>query len=187
MENNQLVPRRGDLTASSKISLTESQQTLAVEINLTSLNSKAIPEGELVAEFSREFTSERPENIQWAFREHRRTSNFFPTISEIRTLIDRRRRELWEAYEIERQREEKAEEDKARAEGRLIGNGEVIEMIKKTVKRFPEPPHIVRHHRAQEAAERFSTPALQLTTEEIAARREEERAELARYKALSGG
>ena len=179
--DKQLARRNSALELSSKTSLTESQQTLAVEINLTSLNSKAIPEGELVAEFSREFTSEKPENIQWAFREHRRQSQFFPSIAEIRTLVDRRRRELWEASEVERRAQERAETEKARAEGKLLDITDVREAIKETVKRFPEPEHIQRLHNAQEA-DAPVTPALALTAEQIEERRTAERAEIAAYQ-----
>jgi hypothetical protein len=69
--------------------LTASQQKLAVEINLTALNSKAEPERELVAEFTRVFDHEPPEAIESAFREWRLQSSFFPAIADIAELISR--------------------------------------------------------------------------------------------------
>ncbi len=62
---------------------------MAVEINLTALNSKSEPERELVAEFARVFDQESPEAIEWAFREWRLQSTFFPSISAIAELISR--------------------------------------------------------------------------------------------------
>jgi hypothetical protein len=161
--------------------LTDSQRTLAVEIHLSTLDSKSEPPSELVAEFARNFEEEQSATIQWAFREHRLESKFFPSISEIRALVDRRRRELWEAAEDARKCQEKADEEKARAEGKLVDIVDVKQAIADTVKRFPEPEHIQRLHRAQEA-EAPVTPPLELTQDEIAARREQERAEIAQYK-----
>lgn len=182
MENNQLARQQQGLSVANKQSLTDSQRTLAVEIHLSTLDSKSEPPSELVAEFARNFEEEQPTTIQWAFREHRLESKFFPSISEIRVLVERRRRELWEASEEERKCQERADREQARAAGKLVDVAEVREAIRETVKRFPAPPHIERHHRAQEAAERFSTPPLQLTAEQIEARRQAERTEIENYQ-----
>ncbi len=125
MGNEQLVPHRNALELSNKTSLTASQQTLAVELNLTALNAKVAPEGELVQEFSREFAEENPEILQWAFREHRRRSQFFPTIAEIYGLVTRIRQELWEAAEAERRRCERTELEQARVAGKLLDIAEI--------------------------------------------------------------
>jgi hypothetical protein len=69
--------------------LTASQQKLAVEVNLTAINSKFEPEKELGAEFLRVFGDEPTEAIEWAFREWRLKSQFFPAVSDIAGLISR--------------------------------------------------------------------------------------------------
>jgi len=87
MEDISLQRRSNDLSAQSETSLTASQQRLAVEINLTAINSKLEVQSELAAEFVRVFDSEPPEAIQWAFREWRLQSSFFPAIADIAKLI----------------------------------------------------------------------------------------------------
>jgi hypothetical protein len=89
MQGTTPQPHSNALSVQSKTSLTASQQKLAVEINLTALNSKAEPERELVAEFTRVFDHEPPEAIEWAFREWRLQSSFFPAIADIAELISR--------------------------------------------------------------------------------------------------
>jgi len=106
--DDKLVRRQQGLSAPSKTSLTVSQQKLAVEINLTAQNSKAEPQPELVAEFSRVFQDETPEMLEWAFRAHRDRSPFFPAICEIRHLI-----RLKAAMKREEEREEEARRQRA--------------------------------------------------------------------------
>jgi hypothetical protein len=194
MENEQLVQRKNGLELLNKTFLTASQQTLAVELNLTALNAKTAPERELVQEFSREFASDKPEVLQWAFREHRRQSQFFPTIAEIATLVAHKRRELREAAEAERERLERAESDKARAEGKTVSFAEIMEMIRAKLKRIPDSPALAKWHRLHEAPRRSHTgPAVILTPEEIRASVERERndprcqAELEHYREMYGG
>lgn len=153
-------------------------------MHLCSLNSKSEPEARLVEEISREFANERPDVIQWAFREHRRQCKFFPSIFEISELVACRRRQLREAAQIERDREERAETEKARADGKLVDVAEIRRVLLEFVKRFPDTsPGMVRHQASQEAEKRLETPpiALRVTPEQIAERRHAERAEIAKY------
>jgi len=97
-----------------------------------------------VSEFSREFSKEKPEVIQWAFREHRRHSNFFPTIGEIGELVHRRRHEIWEASEAEREKREKREDEEKRKAWEASPEGRAtLEKLANTnphlVKPIPEP------------------------------------------------
>jgi hypothetical protein len=67
-----------------------SQQKLAVEINLTAQNSKSEVQKELFAEFARVFEHVSPEVIEWAFREWRMKSSYFPGVADIGKLIQER-------------------------------------------------------------------------------------------------
>lgn len=124
---------------------------LAVELNLSALNSKTLPESELVTEFSREFAKEKPEVLQWAFRTHRRQSKFFPAISEIAELVDRRRGELWEDGETARHVQEAEDRENARR-----ANQEVVEKLaglKPKPMPSAEDPVVTRNRLKQQAEE----------------------------------
>ena len=186
MENNQQLARQNRGTSAiEKASLSPQSLSILNELYLCLVDSKTETDERLNQEFLKKFANEDPAVIEWAFSAHRDQSKFFPAISEIRVLVDRRRRELWEASELERRAQEKTEEEKARADGRLVDNADVIEMVKATVKKFPEPPHIVNQRRAERVAEQFkeaATPAFAMTADEITARREAERVEIQRYQ-----
>src|ERR1700690_339760 len=95
MENNRLATRLGGQDALQNLSMTPYERVVAQQLHLSRLNSKAEADPMLDAEFLREFEKQPIEHIEWAFREHRRQSQFFPSIAEVSTLIARRRRELW--------------------------------------------------------------------------------------------
>jgi hypothetical protein len=63
------------------------------------------------------FAGEKPEHIEWAFQQHRLQSNFMPTVHEINDLILCRRRELWEAAEEERRKQERVDLGKSAQRG----------------------------------------------------------------------
>ena len=118
--------------------------TVAEQIHLSRLNAKSEPDSLLEAEFFREFAKEKPEILEWAFREHRRNSHFFPGIDEITTLVRRRRRELWEASEAERETREKREDEEKRKAWEASPEGrDTLEKLANTnlhlVKPIPEP------------------------------------------------
>jgi hypothetical protein len=88
MDSHQnLQHQPSDLSAASGISLTASQQMLAVQIHLCSLNSKTDMEPELAAEFARVFSSQLPESLAYAFACWREISRFMPAISDIHALL----------------------------------------------------------------------------------------------------
>lgn len=96
---------------------------------MTALNAKAVPESELVREFSRVFVLEATDAIQWAFRNWRAQSPFFPAISDIRERIElykrMRRQELEEAATAQAAQDL----ERARTEGKLVDIGEVRKVI----------------------------------------------------------
>lgn len=128
-----------DLTAASKTFLKESQQMLAVELHLTSLNAKTEPEPELVSEFSRVLSEEPHEAIQWAFREWRNRSGFFPALHEIRGLIARWHQDRWLETERLRQTRERRELDKARGRGELIDFADLKQQLAEVVSQKKMP------------------------------------------------
>jgi hypothetical protein len=164
------------------------------ELDLCAADSKSEPDARINAEFLREFGGEQGEVIQWAFREHRRQSQFFPSIAEITALITRRRRELWEAGEAERERQGRAQTEKARADGKLVDIADLRQAITDTVKRMPDTPALARwHQRRKDYGRSYATPSVVLTPEEISASVERERndpkcqAELEHYREMYGG
>jgi hypothetical protein len=190
----QLVPQQRGNSGLERISLRPQEFTLLGELDLCAADSKSEPDARLNTEFLREFAGEEAETIQWAFRQHRRQSQFFPSIAEITALITRRRRELWEAAQVERRRQERAESEKARAEGKFVSFAEILTMIRAAVKRIPDSPALAKWHRLHEAPRRsFTTPPVILTPEEIRASVERERndpkcqAELEHYREMYGG
>lgn len=119
MEQN-LQTRQSGLIGASKTFLRESQQMLAVELHLTSLNAKTEPEPELVAEFSRVLSEEPHESIQWAFREWRSGSQYFPAVNQICVLIARWHSARYQETELLREKRERRELDAARSRGELV-------------------------------------------------------------------
>lgn len=143
MENKQnLVRQPSDLSVAKPTSWTESEKTLAVEMHLCSLNSKSEPESELAAEFSRTFSVENPEAIQSAFRAWREVSPFFPTISEIRDLVQTWHRVKKRELEQQREAEEKQAIRDARARGELIDFADIKDMVRKIAEKAGPVPTI---------------------------------------------
>jgi hypothetical protein len=157
-QENQLVPQRHDLTAASKISLTASQQMLAVEIHLTALNAKTEAASELVAEFDRVFWCQPRAAVQYAFRRWRDTSSFFPAISDIRELITAWHQVQADLKEARKRREERERIEQARKKGELIEFATIKEMlaaasaggVKPTY--TPPPPEELRRRRDEQLA-----------------------------------
>jgi sugar (pentulose or hexulose) kinase len=85
--------------------------------------------------------------IQWAFRQWRETSEFFPAISEIVTLVRRRKIEIIERLETKRQREEAIEREEARAANRASA------LPKIQSRRMPEADPDARAKLKRQAAE----------------------------------
>ena len=177
MEKHELALRQEGLSAANKPSLTVSQQTLGVELHLSTLNSKTEPDSSMVAEFSREFENVLPDHIQWAFREHRRSSSFFPTIAEIWALINQRKRELVELLAENLRREERAETERARAAGELMDMADIKAKLADIVKRIPDSPAHVKQRAWIERKSDFTVPAVVMTPKEIMARVKEEQSD----------
>ena len=183
------VLRHNALSVVNKISLTDSQQTLAVEMHLTSLNAKSEPEREIVAEFDRVFSGSPPEGLQWAFRRWREQSPYFPAVSEIRKLLADWRRGRREQQELRDSLRDKLRLEEAREAGLLPDPSEVLKRINE-IARMPEPEHIQKLNRFDRPAPQFNyaTPAIVATPEQIMQRVEQERAnpkhraEIERYK-----
>lgn len=137
MANDKLVRPRRELTGAGEIFLTASQQTLAVQMQVTALNAKTELASELSAEFDRAFSSEPPEAIAYAFRVWRDISPFFPAIFNIRQEIS-----AWHRIDedLARQRQEKAESEKikkARASGKLVSYTDVLKKFKEIAGNAP--------------------------------------------------
>jgi hypothetical protein len=186
MAEDKLQPRSNALSTTSARSLTASQGTLAIQIHLTALNAKVTldDEGVLAAEFDAVFSKESPVAIQWAFRVWRDKSPYFPAISEIRALIAEWRRGERERQELESRMEEKFLLEERRKQGQVPDFTEVVKQLKAVCDQTAEVPHIMREREFRQRINRIAMAAgtLELTPEEIAARREKERAEIERYR-----
>lgn len=150
------------------------------ELDLTATNSKTIVEPRLSGEFLRVLAEFPAGAVEAAFRGWRDVSPFFPAISDIRDLA-----QLWvkrkrEACEQERQAEERKQAESARERGELIDFSDILRKLNDTVGKMPEPPHIRRERKVRERAVVATAPAVQMTQEQIEARREAEQAEIQR-------
>ncbi len=185
MEEDRLQLRQGGLAVSNGIFLTASQRTLGHQINLTALNAKTDPEPELIAEFDRKFSNESPEALIWIFRTWRDQSRFFPAISDIRKLLADWKRGERERLELESRLEEKFLLEERRKQGQVPDFQEVVKQLRDVVERMPPPEHQLREMRYKQKMASISkiVPALGLTEEQIAARREKERNECEKYRA----
>lgn len=187
--NQNLVPQRSDLSVANKISLTVSQQTLAVQMHLTSLNAKSEPESELVAEFDRSFSSEPTEALEWAFKAWRDKSQFFPAISDIRQLLKDWHRGEREQQAIRDSLRDRMATEEARAAGMVPDLKDVVEQLREIAK-MPEPVFMQRQRKFEQRAAtvNYATPAIVMTPEQIMKRVEWERsnpkvqAEVSRYE-----
>jgi hypothetical protein len=70
-------------------------------MEITAANSKTVLTSSLTNELFRMFGGLAPEKIEWAFRTHRDTSDFWPSIRQLNALVDE--------FEDRKRREEKAE------------------------------------------------------------------------------
>lgn len=166
------------LTIHDKISLTASERILAVELDLTAQNSKSQPESNLVAEFSRKFSKEPTEAIQYAFRAWRDASPYFPAVSDILELL-----RTWHRMQAEEDRHRQQVEDNkriadARARGELVDFSEILTKLNEAIGKIPEAPHVQRVRRMRERVAMQIVPPVHLTKEQIEARREKELAEI---------
>jgi hypothetical protein len=166
-----------ELSAARSTSLTVSQQQLASQLQLTADNAKTVPSSELVGEFTREFGAEPPEALEWAFRTWRRRSPYFPAIAEIAGLLADWHKELELQDREQEQREQTRMEEEARASGQLVSFPEIVKQLAEIAK-MPEPAPV----RTRTVTVRPVAPALQLTREQIEARRPQERAEIERVR-----
>ncbi len=130
-EPGKLVRRLNDLSVANGISLTASQQALAVEMHLTALNAKSEQDSELIAEFDRVFSAEPPDAVRWAFRIWRQESPFFPTISDIAALVRSWHKTIQESQENERRLQEKLRTEAARARGELVEFSDLKDLLRK--------------------------------------------------------
>jgi len=179
---NMLVPQNNDPTKLSKTSLTLSEAALATEMNLTAQNAKTIPDDCLVREFFRVFEIHPPMAITFAFRAWRDSSPHFPSMSDIRILINQWHAKQRQLAHEEKQKVEEAAVREAREQGKCVDFAEIKKQLLNICK-MPEvktQPKVVNAIRAI----RPILPTLQLTNEQIEARREMERAEIEHYKAI---
>jgi hypothetical protein len=163
--------------------LTVSQQTLAVQIHLCNLNSKTEMEPELSEEFARVFSNEPTEALTYAFACWREVSRFIPAISDIRELLKAWHRNKAELAAISSRATEKKRLEAAREAGELADPAILISDLVH-IAQMPKAPS-EREQRMKLAIERLrradAPPAVQLTKEQIAARRDKEREEIDRY------
>lgn len=174
--NQQLTRQQRELQKSTTPSTLESAAILADELQLTALNSKSVPDERLVAEIARVFLNEPGDALRLVFRQWRRQSPFFPTISNIQALLGAHRQELRIAAEIEAQRQERDRVRVARDRGELVDFADIKKRLTE-ISDGCKMPEIEQRRRAfnRRVQEAPVVPALHLTPEEIAARCAEER------------
>jgi hypothetical protein len=97
---------------------------------VTRTNAKAEPDEWLDGEFIAAFANDPVEAVEWAFRDWRNRSPFFPAISDIREAVGVWKRNKREAADELRRREEQAETERRRAAGELIPLDEIGQLLK---------------------------------------------------------
>lgn len=187
-QKENLVPSKSGLAATGWSLAKPSEITLLNELDLTATNSKTVMEPRLSVEFLRALEKFPLECIEAAFRGWRDVSPYFPAISDIKELCQtwtRLQREETERLAREAERDKLEEK---RAAGELVDFVDIkTELLK--IAQFPaEPtPRQVKQRAAIERLKRAEvSPALQLTKEQIAARREAEQAEIQRELKRNG-
>lgn len=189
MEPNQsLQPQKNALSVSSGISLTVSQQTLAVQIHLTALNAKSQPEPELISEFDRVFSQYDASALEWAFTAWRRQSQFFPPICEILKLLRDWKRGQEEQRAIRARLHEKFVLEEGRKQGQVPEFHEVLETMAKLCEQMTMPEAVKKlrdyEARSRQRARNIPLVAQHMTPDQRAARFDAERAEIERYEAI---
>lgn len=158
---------------------------LGVQMHLTALNAKSEPEEELVSEFDRALSKEPPAAIEWAFVAWRDRSPFFPAISDIRKLLNEWRRAERERQELESQMEEKFLLEERRRQGQVPNFADVVKQLQ-AVADGAEPEFMKKQKQFRQKMEMqpisLATATLNLTEDQIRARRDKEIAEIRRYQ-----
>lgn len=175
--NNKLIKQSQGIVKTSTPSLQPQEITLLREMRLTAANAKIVLHQDLNEEFLRALCKYPSEAVESAFRAWRDVSPFFPAISDIRALCEvwcRRKRETDEA---QRRAAERQESNVARERGELVDFADIVERLKDVCKMPERVPAQTRT-----VAMREPPLALQLTKEQVAARRQKEREEIERYK-----
>jgi hypothetical protein len=162
--------------------LTPLDAAIVKELLLCGQNSKTEIPPELQGEFLRVFEGTEPPCIVWAFRQWRLISAYMPAIANIAELVERRYRIEHEEAEQKKTLKERAKVGAARARGELADFTDILKQLNDQVGRMPEAPHIRRMREARSQELRINSPALQLTAEQIAARRPRELEEIERRR-----
>jgi hypothetical protein len=125
------------------------------------------------------FEKESVEGLQWVFETWRRRSGFFPAISDIWALLDEWKRGQREQAELREQLKEKLTLEEAREAGLLVPYDEIRQRLLEVAEKMGFP---VAPTKMQTVSMREMPPALQLTKQQIEARRPAERAECERMR-----
>jgi hypothetical protein len=162
----------------------ETEATLLVQMHLSALNAKSEPEKELGKEFLRVFANEPPQAIEWAFQAWRDKSPYFPAVSDIRSLLKDWRRGERERIELESKMQEKFLLEERSRQGQLVDFAEVVNQMQTIANLETEPTKRERTFRDRMAMQKIGVAAatMNLTDEQIRARREKDRAEIDRYR-----
>jgi hypothetical protein len=185
MAEDRLQRRQTGLSITNGPSLTASQGTLAIQVHLTALNAKITldEEGLLTAEFDRVFSRESPEAIQWAFQVWREQSPFFPAVSEIRKLVLDWQRGQREQSALRAEMDQRFLLEEGRKRGEVLDFGETVKLLKEIADQAkPDSEERERRFQQRMLKAAMAMPTIQLTEEQIKARRDKERAEIARYR-----
>lgn len=179
--NDKLVRSNTGLAGTVRSLLTLQEQSLLSELDLTATNCKTILEPRLSAEFLRALSEFPPGAVEAAFRGWRDVSPYFPTISDIRELCVVWCREKRARDEAARQAEERKTANDGRARGELIDFADIQRQLARVAEGCAIPEPEKRRREWVSDHPQGGPPALQLTQEQIEARKAAELAEIKRY------
>lgn len=181
MPDDRLVLQPRAANVLSNHSATPSETQLAFQLHLTRVNAKAEADEFIDHEFRRVFARHTTEAIEWAFQQWREVSPYFPTVAEILELVREWYRRKAEAEREAEAAAEKKKLEEARGRGELIDFAELKQQVADIAAgaRIPPPPGMPKRFNPA-ITTNWSSPAIPMTREQIAARRDAERAEIRR-------
>ena len=161
---------------------------LATEMYRTAANAKIQLDPLLASEFDRVFGGEPVEALRWAWGVWRARSPFFPAICDVISLLKDFHRGERERQEEAARRQERQLLEEGRRKGLVPEFAETVRELHAVLANIgEEPEHVARMRRFRERIARASVAigTLQLSDEQIEARRTREREEIRRYQESS--
>lgn len=120
MKNNELAKSKSELSETGKLSAQHLVLVRMLDLAGQVMRQEVMP-GE-VRFWLETFSKERPETLEWAFREYLRGAEYFPKPSQIAALIDRKRAAMVPNTVSEKPTREETEREQASPEWQAMSD-----------------------------------------------------------------